>query len=99
MISHQFLLIYFYSSLREVAPRQDGKFEMDEEMFKVHFEFSVQNEINYEEAKGVFEEVYGDFGAHCRKTQGNQNILIQRIKGIAVNCGYAFLMLTHRRQL
>lgn len=62
--------IYFYSSLREVAPRQDGKFEMDEEMFKVLFEFSVQNEINYEEAKGVFEEVYGDFGAHCRKTQG-----------------------------
>jgi len=53
----------FSNNLTEVAPRIDGKFEMDEEMFKVLFEFSVLNETNYEIAR----EAFGNFSEHANQ--------------------------------
>lgn len=56
----------FGNNLTEVAPKIDGKFEMDEAMFKVLFEFSVLNNRNYLAARAAF----GDFGEHRGQTQG-----------------------------
>ena len=53
----------FSNNLTEVAPKIDGKFEMDEEMFKVLFEFSVLNETNYEVAR----EAFGNFSEHANQ--------------------------------
>lgn len=53
----------FSNNLTEVAPKIDGKFEMDEAMFKVLFEFSVLNDTNYEVAR----EAFGDFSEHANQ--------------------------------
>ena len=59
-------MLSFYYNLKEVAPKIDGKFEIDEEMFKALFEFSIQNEMNFEAADEAFGGVY----EHLFQTQG-----------------------------
>ena len=47
----------FHDNLTELSPKVEGKFQIDEEMFKVLFEFGVRSSIN----SGVAREIFGDF--------------------------------------
>ena len=53
----------FSDNLTELAPKVDGKFQMDEEMFKTIFEYSVLDELNYDAAR----EAFGNFSEHANQ--------------------------------
>lgn len=62
--------LYFLNSLVEVSSKRDGKLEMDEEMFKVLFEFSVLSEMNVQAVR----EAFGDFSEHANQRHSEPSL-------------------------